>query len=155
MLSGPGGSYRPDPGAGWHLMVGDEAALPAIAASLEAVPHGAPVVVRLVTDGPHHELPLDTPGDLDLQWLHRRGRPEDADLLPAAVRCLSLQAGQGHAFVHGEAGEVREVRRHLLADRGLDRATVSASPYWRRDMTDEAWREVKAEWNAEVERDLA
>ena len=35
------GSYRPDADADWHLMVGDEAAFPAIAASLEALPEGA------------------------------------------------------------------------------------------------------------------
>ena len=32
---GPGGAYRPDPTADWHLLAGDEAALPAIAAALE------------------------------------------------------------------------------------------------------------------------
>ena len=40
VFEGPGGGYRPDPEADWHLMVGDESALPAIAASLEAVPDG-------------------------------------------------------------------------------------------------------------------
>lgn len=52
VFAGPSGAYRPDPGADWHLMVGDESALPAIAASLDAVPGGAPVVVRLLVNGP-------------------------------------------------------------------------------------------------------
>ncbi len=30
-LRGPRGRYRPDPAAEWHLMVGDEAAIPALA----------------------------------------------------------------------------------------------------------------------------
>ena len=154
-FTGPSGGYRPDPTAAWHLMVGDESAVPAIAASLEAVPAGAPVVVRLVCDGPGHELALATPGDLDLVWLHRRGGPGDADLLAAAVRDLVWRPGRVHAFVHGEAGEVREVRRHLLADRGVPRADLSASPYWRRHMDDEAWRQVKAQWVAQVEADVA
>jgi len=55
--------------------------------------------------------------------------------------------------VHGEAGEVRAVRRHLLADRGVQKGGASISPYWRRDFTDERWREAKAEWLAESERD--
>lgn len=154
VLTGPAGGYRPDPEADWHLMVGDESALPAIAASLEALPAGAPVVVRLLCDGPAYEMALATPGDLDLRWLHRAGRPDDADLLPAAVRDLAFRPGRVQAFVHGEAGEVREVRRHLLAERGVSRADLSASPYWRRHMTDEAWREVKAVWTAAVERDV-
>jgi NADPH-dependent ferric siderophore reductase len=155
VFTGPSGAYRPDPEADWHLMVGDESALPAIAASLEAVPAGAPVVVRLLCDGPEHELALRTGGALDLGWLHRAGAPEDADLLPAAVRELSFPPGRVHAFVHGEAGETRAVRRHLLAERGVARTDLSASAYWRRHMSDEAWREVKAAFNAEMERDAA
>lgn len=154
VLTGPSGGYRPDSAADWHLLVGDESALPAIAVALEAVPSGARAVVRLLVDGPADELPLATPGDLDLRWLHRAGRPDAADLLPATVHDLDFPAGRVHAFVHGEAGEVREVRRHLLADRGVPRADLSASPYWRRHLADEAWREVKADWNAAAERDV-
>jgi NADPH-dependent ferric siderophore reductase len=154
VFTGPAGAYTPDAAADWHLMVGDESALPAIAASLEAVPPGAPVVVRLVCDGPGHEVALTTRGRLDLVWLHRAGGPGDADLLADAVAALAFPAGRVHAFVHGEAGETRAVRRHLLADRRLDAAQLSCSPYWHRGMTDEAWREIKAAWNAEVARDV-
>jgi NADPH-dependent ferric siderophore reductase len=155
VFEGPSGGYRPDPEADWHLMVGDESALPAIAASLEQVPAGALVVVRLVCDGPGHELELATPGILDLTWLHRSGSREDADLLPSAVRDLSFPRGRVHAFVHGEATEIRQIRRHLLVDRGLARADMSCSPYWRRDMTDEAWRQVKSDFVAAMEAEVA
>ena len=47
VLEGPAGGYRPSASAGWHLMVGDESALPAIAASLESLPAGSVAVVRL------------------------------------------------------------------------------------------------------------
>jgi len=148
VFTGPAGAYNPDPDADWHLMVGDESALPAIAASLEAVPPGVPVVVRLVCDGPEHEIALATPGDLDLAWVHR------PDPLADAVAALESPAGRAHAFVHGEAGETRAVRRHLLADRGFDLEQLSCSPYWHRGLTDEAWRAIKAAWNAEVARDV-
>jgi NADPH-dependent ferric siderophore reductase len=155
VFTGPAGAYRPDPEADWHLMVGDESALPAIAASLEAVPAGAPVFVRLACDGPEHEVELDTPGRLDLAWLHRNGGSVDEGVLADALSALEFPDGRVHAFVHGEAGETRAVRRHLLADRGVDPDRLSCSPYWRRGMTDEAWREIKAAWNAEVARDVA
>jgi len=38
VFTGPSGAYRPDPAADWHLLAGDESALPAIAAAAEAVP---------------------------------------------------------------------------------------------------------------------
>ena len=47
-------------------MVGDESALPAIAACLEAVPAGRPVVALVEVDGPDDELTLDSPGDLQV-----------------------------------------------------------------------------------------
>ncbi len=155
VFEGPGGGYRPDRAADWHLLVGDESALPAIAASLEAVPEGAHTVARLVCDGPEHEIALDCPGDLDLEWLHRSGRAADATLLLDAVRRLDWPQGSVLAFVHGEATEIREIRRHLLADRGLDRSSMSCSPYWRREMTDEQWRAVKAAFVAEMESDVS
>ncbi len=155
VFEGPSGGYRPDPDADWHLLVGDESALPAIAASLEVLPPGAPAVVRLLCDGPDHELPLPSPGSVDLQWLHRAGGPGDADLLADAVRALDFRHGRVHAFVHGEADEIRAIRRHLLTERGLGRADMSCSPYWRRTMTDEAWRQVKRDYVAAMEAEVA
>jgi NADPH-dependent ferric siderophore reductase len=155
VLEGPGSGYRPDPTADWHLLVGDESALPAIAASLEVLPAGARAVVRLVCDGPDHEVPLPTPADVDLRWLHRTGAATDVALLAGSVRALELPTGRVHAFVHGEAEEVRAVRKHLLAERGLARADMSCSPYWRRTMADEAWRRVKGDFVAAMEEDVA
>ena len=55
--------------------------------------------------------------------------------------------------MHGEADESRDIRRHLLTERGLTRAQMSCSPYWRRTMTDEAWRAVKRDFVASMEGD--
>jgi NADPH-dependent ferric siderophore reductase len=155
VFTGPSGGYRPDPAADWHLFVGDESALPAIAASLEVLPAGARAVARLVCDGPDHEIPLDTAADLDLCWLHRRGHAADTSLLVDAVRALDFGSGRPFCFVHGEADEIREVRRHLLHDRGLTRRDLSCSPYWRRTMTDEDWRRIKRDYVAAMEDEEA
>jgi NADPH-dependent ferric siderophore reductase len=149
LLLGPGGAYTPDPEADWHLMAGDAAVIPAIAASLARVPAGAPVYVLIEVDGPEEQQPLETPGELRLVWLHGR------DLLPAAVEALDFPAGSVHAFVYGEASTVRAIRRHLLVDRGLPREALSISGYWKRDRTEEGWREDKPEWNRLVELDAA
>lgn len=150
---GPGGGYAPDPEAAWHLYVGDESALPAIASSLERLPAGARAIALVVVDGVADEQVIDSPGDVDLVWLHRRDSPRPEELLVDAVAALAFPGGPVDVFVHGEAGEVRSVRRHLLVDRGLDLASASISPYWRRDHDDESWRAVKSQWLAEQAAD--
>ena len=153
-IVGPTGGYSPDPDADWHLMVGDESAFPAIAAALERVSVGRPAIAVLVVDGPDHEIGFDCPGDLRSIWVHRQPGGDASDALVQAIAALEFPAGRVHAFVHGEAGETRAVRRHLLADRGLERSEHSISPYWRRSYTDERWREVKGAWLKEVEADV-
>lgn len=149
-LAGPSGGYRPEPTADWHLMAGDESALPAIAASLDVLAAGAVAHVFVVVDGPEHELELASPGDVRLRWLHRSTAADPDTLLLDAIAAHEFPPGTPQVFVHGEAGEVRAVRRHLLIDRGLDKEGTSISPYWRRDHTDEAWRAIKKQWQAEV-----
>jgi NADPH-dependent ferric siderophore reductase len=149
-LRGPGGAYTPDPAADWHLMVGDPSVVPAISASLARVPEGRLVHVLLQGEGPDDEQPLESPGDLRVQWLHGGGDERLAD----AVRELEWPEGAVHVFVHGEASAVRALRRHLLAERGLPRESVSISGYWKRKRTEEGWREDKPEWNRLVEADL-
>jgi NADPH-dependent ferric siderophore reductase len=154
-IMGPGGAYAPAPEADWHLMVGDDAVLPAIAVSLSRVPAGVPVFAVIEVDGPEHRQPLSSPGDLDVVWVHRRvDAGQDSSLLLEAVRALSLPAARGQAFVHGEATTVRVVRRHLVLDRGLPTSALSATGYWKLRRTDEEWRAEKREWMAQADADL-
>lgn len=153
-FTGPSGGYHPDPDADWHLMIGDESALPAIAASLERIPPGRPVHVLVEVDGLADELPLSSPGVLHLTWLHRDANPGNADLAMAALDKIDRPGGRVHAFVHGEAVANRTLRKHLLGDWGIPRADLSVSPYWRRSYADEGWREIKGEWLRAVEKDV-
>ncbi|MGW7198106.1 siderophore-interacting protein [Streptomyces chryseus] len=149
---GPGGGYAPDPAAGWHLLVGDESALPAIAAALERMPQGAVVHAFVEVAGPEEEQKIVTPDGVAVTWLHRGDRPVGEALI-AAVRGLDFPAGDVHAFVHGEAGFVKDLRRHLRVDRQIARERLSVSGYWRLGQDDDAWRAVKREWNEQVERE--
>lgn len=149
---GPGGGYAPDPAADWHLLVGDESALPAIAASLERMPDGAVVHAFVEVSGPEEEQKIVTPDGVAVTWLHRGANPAGESLV-AAVRGLDFPAGDVHAFVHGEAGFVKDLRRHLRMDRGIARERLSISGYWRLGQDDEAWRAIKREWNEQVERE--
>ncbi|HET6831298.1 MAG TPA: siderophore-interacting protein [Solirubrobacterales bacterium] len=154
-LIGPGGAYSPDPEADWHLLVGDTCVLPAIAVALARISAGTRAVVVAAVDGPEEEQPLETPGVLDLRWVHRAAGDElDPDPLVEAVRDLSFPPGRVHAFVHGEAGMVRSLRRHLLVDRSVAVEATSISGYWKRRRTEEGWRADKPGWKRQVEADL-
>lgn len=149
---GPGGTYAPDVTAPWHLFVGDDSALPAIVASLESLPAGTTAHAFVEVPGPQDEQPVETRADLRITWVHR-GQDDLLETVRAAHAAGELPDGAPHAFLHGEAGCVRELRRWARAELGVTTDRLSASGYWRRGHDDEAWRAVKQEWNAAVEQD--
>ncbi|MDA3629761.1 siderophore-interacting protein [Saccharopolyspora sp. WRP15-2] len=146
LVNGPGGGYRPDRAADWHLLVGDETALPAITAALGDLDEDAVVRAIVLVDSAADEPVLDVPPRGEVTFLHR-SEPGVDGVLEAAVRELDWLPGRVHAFVHGEAGEVmRRIRPHLLRERGLTRDQVSISGYWRQGRTEESFREWKSEF---------
>jgi NADPH-dependent ferric siderophore reductase len=147
-VRGPGGAYRPDPTADWHLIAGDESALPAITAALEALPADAVAQVVLLVEDADHEPARTLPAGARLTLLHR-ATLADGETLGSAVRALEWLPGRVHAFVHGEAHEVMHgIRPYLLKERGLAKDQVSISGYWRRGRTEEGFRAWKAELRA-------
>jgi NADPH-dependent ferric siderophore reductase len=149
---GPGGAYSPGPDADWHLLVGDESALPAIAAALERIPRGVPARVFIELDDPSDKQVLTSPGDLEVVWVsHSFSDPEPGGILLDAIARAELPAGRLQAFVHGEAGMVKQLRRYLRFEMQIPSDALSISGYWRRGRTDERWRAEKADWNREVE----
>ena len=60
-MSGAGGAYRPDPASDWHLLAGDESALPAICSALEALPDDARGLAYLETSDPGEYLDAKPP----------------------------------------------------------------------------------------------
>ena len=146
---GPGGAYTPSADADWHLLVGDDSALPAIAASLGRLPAGARALVFVEVPGAEDEQDLAVADGVELVWVHREHRGPGNALL-AAVLAADLPTGTVHAFVHGEAGFVRDVRRHLRADRTLVPEFTSISGYWRQGRTEDRWQAEKPAWNAEI-----
>ncbi len=147
-LLGPGGAYAPDPSADWHLLAGDESALPAIAAALEAMPAGAEVHAFIEVSDAEEEQKIAS--DVEVVWLHRGDRAV-GEALVEAVRALEFPEGRLHAFVHGEAAFVKELRRLLRVERQVPREDLSVSGYWRLGHNEDNWQVAKQEWNARVE----
>ncbi|NUQ90792.1 MAG: siderophore-interacting protein, partial [Glycomyces artemisiae] len=100
------------------------------------------------------EQQLKSVGDVTLTWLHRGSETLGRKLVDA-VRGFEFPAGDVHAFVHGEAGFVREIRRYLRFERELPRERMSVSGYWRAGHDEDGWRSSKREWNAVDEADEA
>jgi NADPH-dependent ferric siderophore reductase len=127
---GPSRIYaRPLPPGDWHLFAGDETALPAIGSLLESLPASArPVVYAEVADQVA-EQPL--PGRPEVHWLHRsRG-----ESLVDAVRAARFPPGAVSAWLAGEAGTVRSLRRHLVDERDVPKRSIEFAGYWRRALT--------------------
>lgn len=141
VVRGPNGAYTPDPTAAWHLIAGDEAAIPAVRQALAALPADAIGEVLLLVEDVAHEQPLEAPEGVAVTWLHRT---RAADLV-AAVRAVEWRPGRVHCFVHGEAETVMHgIRPYLFGERGVPRADVSISGYWREGRTEETFREWKS-----------
>ncbi|WP_026556183.1 siderophore-interacting protein [Arthrobacter sp. 35W] len=147
----PGGASR-------LLLVGDETAVPAIAAILETLP--AATTGHAILEVPCAEdfLDLATDSGIQISWLARGGNPNGAPLQEAVRRVLAPAAcdlgdepeavdvdtdilwetpepadvGSGlYAWIAGEAAAVRELRRYLVRDVGMDRNSVAFMGYWR------------------------
>jgi NADPH-dependent ferric siderophore reductase len=154
IFRGPGGAYAPSPAADWHLLAGDESAIPAIGAALEALPVGAKAKVFLQVAGPDEMQKLPSVADVDITWLLRSDHESDAaadDALVDAVRSLEFPEGAVQVFVHGEAGFVAGLRRHLGTDRAVPRDMLSISGYWRRGKNEDGWQAEKAETRKQEE----
>lgn len=147
---GPGGGYAPDAQAQAHLMVGDEAAIPAIAAALERIPATVPSHVFLEVSGPAAQQEMPTSAATSLTWVHRGERPY-GEALARTVRATPLPSGDVQIFVHGNADLVRDLRRYLFVERRLDRSRVSISGYWRSGHTEDGWQSGKRDFNEQME----
>ncbi|MET7609119.1 siderophore-interacting protein [Streptomyces avermitilis] len=120
----------------WLLLAGDETALPAIGTLLEALPEGARAVAYLEVADTAERQSFETLGDVTVNWLYREGTPPgQSDVLIDAVRKAEFLPGRPFAWLAGESGSVRALRRHLVDDRGLDKRSIDFSGYWRFKLT--------------------
>lgn len=144
-FSGPGGKYQPDPEADWHLLVGDEAAIPAIGAVLTAMPADAVGHALIEVATAADEWKLVAPEGVDITWLHRGGEfTPEATVLEQAVIDLAWREGRVQAFVHGERESMKALRKYLHDERGVDRADLSLSAYWAYGREEDAFQAEKS-----------
>ena len=126
MIGGPRGSFVLPTDYVWHLLIGDDTALPAVARRLEELPAGARAIVRMmVADVADRRLPASA-AEVDVQWF------DSTDALLASARGLALPAGAGYAWCAGEAATTAALRRILVVEKGHSRHAIRAAAYWKR-----------------------
>lgn len=143
-FTGPGGAYNPNPEADWYLFAGDEAALPAIAASIEVLPAGAVGLAFLEVGSEADIQPLNAPAGLEVRWLVRGDAPAGSStLLVEAVAGAEWPAGTVDVFAHGERGYMKSLREVFFKQRGLERRQVSLSGYWAQGRVEDVFQAEK------------
>jgi NADPH-dependent ferric siderophore reductase len=131
LAEGPRGRTFVSGRADWRLFTGDETALPAIAAMLEALPRGERAFALIEVEDSAEEQPLETRAELEVVWLHRRAPAAAASRgLVDALAAYELPADDGAAYVIGETATVRAQRQGLIA-RGVSKDRICAEGYWR------------------------
>ena len=133
-VAGPRGSFVIPEGFDWHLLIGDETALPAIARRLAELPAGKRVLAVVETGSPAARMTLDTRADLHMHWVHGGAAAADGiGPLERVVHRLVLPEGDGYVWAAGESSVIRAVREYLVRERGIDKSRIRAASYWRRD----------------------
>ena len=126
VVAGPRGSFVIPKDYDWHLLVGDETALPAVARRLEELPASTRAIVVLQASDAADRRTLRSAAALQGELV------ADTDALIAAVRALTLPAGEGYAWCAGEAAATAALRRVLVDEKGHDRQAIRAAAYWKR-----------------------
>jgi NADPH-dependent ferric siderophore reductase len=141
-MSGAGGAYRPDPDCDWHLLAGDESALPAICSALEALPGDARGLAYLETSDPGEYLDVTPPAGVEVRWLHRPEPGSQPQLLADTLLAGPWLSGRADVFAHGERESMKAVRAALKARLG-DGDQVSLSGYWAAGRTEDVFQSEK------------
>jgi NADPH-dependent ferric siderophore reductase len=147
------------PAEGALILAGDETAVPAISAIVEALPADRCTVAVLEVPGAGDVLSHALPPGVEVRWLFRGDRargealgsavhaalcelgvgapaagaePEDVDLEGAMLWEVPEAGADGcYVWLAGEAGMVKELRRRLVGDLGVPRTSVALMGYWR------------------------
>jgi NADPH-dependent ferric siderophore reductase len=128
-VGGPRGSFIIPVDYDWHLLIGDETALPAISRRLEELPRGAIAMTFVLTTDAADRRVFHTNASVTEQWV------SSADELISALRQLELPAGEGFGWAAGEAKTIASVRQVLTGTHGMQKDHLRTAAYWKSGAT--------------------
>ncbi|MBP6018052.1 MAG: siderophore-interacting protein [Burkholderiaceae bacterium] len=132
-IAGPRGSFVIPTAFDWHLLIGDETAIPAISRRLEELPEAAKAIVVIKTVMDDAKLELTGQCTLDVHWVSQAA-PTTSGMgaLESAVRSITLPDGEGYVWAAGEYSDIKAVRQYLTDELGIDKSRIRAASYWRK-----------------------
>ncbi|WP_416961728.1 siderophore-interacting protein [Streptomyces sp. Agncl-13] len=136
--------FRPPEDADLVVVWGDETAVPAASAILEALPAGTRARVWLEVQHAGDIQDLATEADAEVTWLVRQDQgAEGSPMALGALRAAQLpSAERPYVWIAGESGQVKALRRHFVGERGFDRRRVTFVGYWRQGLSEEQLRDA-------------
>ena len=114
----------------WHLLVGDDSALPAISRRLEELPAGTRAIVIAQAADASGRRDLASAAALEVTWV------DSGETMLQALRDLKLPGGEGYAWCAGEAAVMAQLRNVLLADKQPPKEAMKVAVYWKPGASD-------------------
>lgn len=128
-IGGPRGSMIVPDDYAWHLLAGDASALPAVLRRLDELPASARAHVLLQVDDAADERGLASAAQLRVHWVRT---PQE---WLQALRSMPWPAGDGFAWLAGEARVVAQAREIVVGGHGHPKEALRAAAYWKQGAT--------------------
>ena len=126
-----GCGYRAVPGAQRVVLAGDESALPAVLGILRDLPRDTIGDAIIEIPDAADQQDAEAPEGVQVHWIVRAHGTKPGEAALASLRALPQWSGPVSAFVAGEQKLATGGRRHLVGERGVDKAAVDFCGYWR------------------------
>lgn len=131
VIAGPRGSMIVPTDYEWHLLIGDDTALPAVARRLEELPSGAVAQVLLLVADRADRRRFRSKAVFNVSWA------DNEQELIDAVRGFHVPSGEGYIWCGAEAAIAATVREIMVERKGHDKDAIRSSAYWRRSKGDD------------------
>jgi NADPH-dependent ferric siderophore reductase len=120
-LAGPRGSLVVPADLDWHVLLGDESAMPAMERRLAELPAGSRAIVRVQIGNPATSA----------AGAALRAGSAVGESLADAVDALELPEGEGFVWAAGENRAMADLRKRILAKPGANPKRMRIASYWK------------------------